>query len=266
LLDENTGTEGTPVWTNRLTIALATGLPTLAAATDPSDAKDLTRKGYVDAQITAHTGAGTAHAGATNLIHATGAETLAGVKTFSSIPVLPATNPTADNEAVRKAYADSLAYSGTPEVILAHVEPSGTDGGGQSSGSWSTRTLNTEKVDTDNVCTLSGNQFTLQSGTYDIEVLAVFHSCNGSKIRLWNVSDSGVQADINSNDIYSTNFSAPAAASGCCVIRSRFTLASSKTLRIEGRLTLSNASQGWGVACSFSAEEVYMLVCLKKVS
>lgn len=35
-----------------------------------------------------------------------GAQTIAGVKTFSSIPVLPASNPTAANEAVRKAYAD----------------------------------------------------------------------------------------------------------------------------------------------------------------
>jgi len=35
------------------------------------------------------------------------AQTLAGVKTFSSIPVLPASDPTADNEAARKAYVDA---------------------------------------------------------------------------------------------------------------------------------------------------------------
>ncbi len=34
--------------------------------------------------------------------------TLSGVKTFSSIPVLPATDPATENEAVRKAYVDSL--------------------------------------------------------------------------------------------------------------------------------------------------------------
>lgn len=37
----------------------------------------------------------------------TTAQTIAGVKTFSSIPVLPASNPTADNDAVRKAYVDN---------------------------------------------------------------------------------------------------------------------------------------------------------------
>jgi hypothetical protein len=51
LIDENTGTEPSPVWTNRLTIAIGTGLPTLAGATDPSNANDLARKGYVDAQV-----------------------------------------------------------------------------------------------------------------------------------------------------------------------------------------------------------------------
>ena len=38
----------------------------------------------------------------------TGNETIAGIKTFSSIPVLPATNPTTDNQATRKGYVDSL--------------------------------------------------------------------------------------------------------------------------------------------------------------
>jgi len=40
-------------------------------------------------------------------VRLSGAQTIADVKTFDSIPVLPATNPTADNEASRKAYVDS---------------------------------------------------------------------------------------------------------------------------------------------------------------
>lgn len=38
----------------------------------------------------------------------TGDQTVAGVKTFTSIPVLPASNPTTDNQAARKAYVDGL--------------------------------------------------------------------------------------------------------------------------------------------------------------
>lgn len=40
-----------------------------------------------------------------------GDETINGVKTFGSIPVLPASNPTTDNQAVRKAYVDVAAVT-----------------------------------------------------------------------------------------------------------------------------------------------------------
>lgn len=42
----------------------------------------------------------------TTVVHLTGNETVAGTKTFSTIPVLPASNPTQDNQAVRKKYVD----------------------------------------------------------------------------------------------------------------------------------------------------------------
>jgi hypothetical protein len=45
------------------------------------------------------------------------AETIGGVKTFSSIPVLPASDPTADNEAVRKAYVDNSFFAKFREFI-----------------------------------------------------------------------------------------------------------------------------------------------------
>lgn len=60
----------------------------------PSDAADLTRKDYVDGLDAQN-------------VKLTGAQTVAGVKTFSSIPVGPASNPTTDNELARKAYVDA---------------------------------------------------------------------------------------------------------------------------------------------------------------
>ena len=42
-----------------------------------------------------------------NLVTKTGAQVIAGVKTFTSIPVLPASDPIADNEATRKAYVNA---------------------------------------------------------------------------------------------------------------------------------------------------------------
>jgi hypothetical protein len=59
---------------------------------------------------------GTAFVGNTpdgaGLVTKTGSQTIDGVKTFSSIPILPATNPTSANQAVRKAYVDSLIGGG----------------------------------------------------------------------------------------------------------------------------------------------------------
>jgi len=42
-----------------------------------------------------------------SLVAKTGAQTIAGVKTFSSIPILPASDPLSGNEATRKTYVDA---------------------------------------------------------------------------------------------------------------------------------------------------------------
>ena len=61
------------------------------------------------------------------VVHKTGDETIEDVKTFTSIPVLPNTDPTADNQAARKKYVDdgladkvevSGDLAGTPDDVL----------------------------------------------------------------------------------------------------------------------------------------------------
>jgi len=47
----------------------------------------------------------------TNGVYTEGAQTINGVKTFGSIPVGPASDPTADNQLVRKAYVDSKSFT-----------------------------------------------------------------------------------------------------------------------------------------------------------
>lgn len=44
---------------------------------------------------------------ASSFVETTGTQTIAGVKTFSSIPILPSSDPTSDNQAARKAYVDA---------------------------------------------------------------------------------------------------------------------------------------------------------------
>lgn len=52
-----------------------------------------------------------------NVIHTTGAESAAGIKTFTSIPVLPATNPTTNDQATRKGYVDSAITTAITNLI-----------------------------------------------------------------------------------------------------------------------------------------------------
>lgn len=53
----------------------------------------------------------------TNNVKTSGDQSVAGVKTFTSIPVLPASDPTTDNQAARKAYVDALVAESTGSVV-----------------------------------------------------------------------------------------------------------------------------------------------------
>ena len=53
------------------------------------------------------------------VVHLTGAETVAGVKTFSSSPIVP--TPTNGTDAANKTYVDSVASSGAPNATTSSV-------------------------------------------------------------------------------------------------------------------------------------------------
>ena len=100
------------------------------------------------------------------LVALTGAQTIAGVKTFSSIPVLPASNPTAANQAVRKAYVDG----GSQGFIV--LEPQGYSGTTQGTWAVSHHANNDFYVHSENTTTADGDQVDfkadLSAGTYTI--------------------------------------------------------------------------------------------------
>jgi len=67
----------------------------------------------------------------TDVVKLTGDQTVAGKKTFSTIPELPASDPTSDNHAVRKAYVDALIQGLDPKgsckaATTANITLSGT--------------------------------------------------------------------------------------------------------------------------------------------
>lgn len=76
---------------------------------DPTTANQLARMAYVDAGYAAiDARLDTLETADGQNVKLTGDQTVNGIKTFGSIPVLPASDPIAANEAVRKAYVDAL--------------------------------------------------------------------------------------------------------------------------------------------------------------
>lgn len=147
-------------------------------------------------------------------------------------------------------------------IVLRDEKSSGTDGGTATSGSWQTRTLNTEAVDSGGNCSLSSNAFTLDAGTYEIIATAPAISVAQHQSRLQNTSD-GTTTIVGTSEL-----SQVAGGAGDCtrsVIRGRFTITASKTFEIQHRVTSTLATYGYGRAASLGTE-VYTEVMIRKVA
>lgn len=147
-----------------------------------------------------------------------------------------------------------------PKVAtLKDVKTSGTQGGTFTSGSYQTRTLNTED-DPFNIVSLASNQFTLQAGTYFIEANAVSGVVDGNKTKIRNVTDS-TDAIIGSNQ-YQTSSSGVAANS---FVYGFISITSAKTFELQHRCQTTKATDGFGAALSFGDSEIYATVKITKI-
>jgi hypothetical protein len=149
------------------------------------------------------------------------------------------------------------------ESALLHVrdeKSSGTSGGGISSGSFVTRTLNTSVTNEISGASLSSNKITLPAGTYYIFAKVPAVEVNDHKAILYNDSDS-------SNTIIGTNeYAYQIGGAKSSFVSGRFTIASSKNFEIRHRVGTSNAGNGGGNSTSYSVTEVYTDVKIWKVA
>jgi len=77
-------------------------------------------------------------------------------------------------------------------AIVADKKSSGTSGGQYSADQWTTRTLDDEEFDPENVVTLANNQFTLISGKYYIKYFTTAFYSNSAFSRLYDHTNSTV--------------------------------------------------------------------------
>lgn len=146
-------------------------------------------------------------------------------------------------------------------VIVEDQRSSGTDAGTFTAGSWQTRPLNTEVVDTGSNASVASNQITLAAGTYRAYGVATTgNAISRHQLRLRNITDGanlvlGVNTGWNSSVAY---------WAGKATLEGRFTIADTKVLELQHRCESTAATVGMGAANSFGDGEVYAQVVLIK--
>ena len=136
-----------------------------------------------------------------------------------------------------------------PYIYIRDEKSSGTAGGTFTLGAWRTRDLNTEVADTGNNATISANQITLAAGTYRFSAQAPAYVINAHQCKLINITDTisylGTSSFTNSggaNDVTNS------------FVHGRFTISTSKVFELQHQSQSTQASVGFGDACSMGGE------------
>jgi len=182
-------------------------------------------------------------------------------------------NPQDAIEAIEvKVGADSSSYTTSHDYKIQRLEDwrdqyvrasfsTSGEGGSQTSGSWQTYPLTIKDEDSASLCTLSSNQFSLATGTWEIRSAIYVAGGGRTQSRLRNISDSSTEiVGTNSfGDVTYRNATHPE-------VRGRFTIAARKTFEIQYYTNTSYASYGLGYDANTGEINVYGVVELWRVS
>ena len=165
---------------------------------------------------------------------------------------------------------NSNGYSGlTNRLSLQDRKTMGTSGGTATAAAWNTRDINTVLVNNISGASLGTNNFTLPVGRYYIKnITACAYAVNANQIRLYNITNSQVQSDINSNQIVGT--CERANITGICSTHSVISgiyfdvTTSAKSFRIEHYAGVSSGASDFGIITNV-ADEIYLNIEIEKV-
>lgn len=149
-------------------------------------------------------------------------------------------------------------------VYLKHTGTSGTLSGTFTSGSYQTRPINSRSGDL-SFSTLSANQFTLDSGTYQIEAEVPAYACELHKAKLRNITDavdtilgSSAYSTLDGGGFLGTDQTHSK-------IYGQFSINSIKTFEIQHRCSVTRANNGFGVTNTFGDDELWTQVKITKI-
>lgn len=138
-----------------------------------------------------------------------------------------------------------------PYVKVSDVESAGTAGGTATTGSWTTRVLNTTDNDTQSISSLASNQITLPAGTYQVRVSSIMGGTTISRIRLQNITGAstlilGLSLSLNLSTMYTPT-----------LLAGQFTLSTSSALAVQYYASGSTNGNDLGLASNIGLSEVY---------
>lgn len=123
------------------------------------------------------------------------------------------------------------------------------------------RALNTEVSDPDNIVTLSGNAFTLGSGTYRIDWACPAYNVGDHKSRLHDTTNT-TYYDGESAWADNSGAGGQSWSRGSAIV----TLTANATFRIEHRCAGTGVASGYGGATNFGQHEIYTRVQIVKIA
>ena len=136
------------------------------------------------------------------------------------------------------------------------------DRGTFTSGDWRTRSLNNEVVDSDNIVSLSSNQFTLQAGTYQIKFGACAYKVNRHVTRLREISPTA-QTIASGSAQYSWSSGADLSWSRGWV---RTTITQATTYEIQHYCQTTQSDNGFGFQMTYSTSDYVQVEIYKEAS
>ena len=135
------------------------------------------------------------------------------------------------------------------------------DRGTFTSGAWQTRQINTEVVDTDNIVTLSSNQFTLQAGTYQIKFGACAYKVNRHITRLRQISPAATIASGSSQYSWATDANLQWSRGFA-----RLTISQATAYEIQHYCQTTQSDNGFGFQMTYSTSDYVQVEIYKEAS
>lgn len=158
------------------------------------------------------------------------------------------------------AQVDALVTT-IKKLHLQDQKTTGTDGGTFTSGSFQTRTLNTEIRNNIVGASWASNQIVLPAGTYFVDATSPACGVIYHKTRLRNITDT-VTLLVGSPEItWSSNITTSRS-----IIRGEFTLSGTKTLELQHQCDTTTSSTGFGKSAGYGEIEIYSDIQIWKIA